>query len=387
MLCKQSREKILKYKFIESKDQLKDICEGLLKEKMIGVDLEADSMHCFKEKICLIQIASSTEAFLIDPFEFDDLSCFIDVLENHDVIKILHGSDFDVRSLDRDYNAKINNLFDTEIASRFLGVKERGLAALLKKNFDLDVDKKFQKEDWSKRPLQQDMIEYSVGDVAYLTKLYDIIKARLDEHKRYSWAKEEFELQASVRYESNHANPLFTKFKGAGKMDNRSLAALENLLQVRIKIAEQKDRPLYKVLSNASLMTMAYEKPVTVKNILKDRMLSKRQADMYGNLCVDAIVDAINLEHKDLPSYPKTRRPRRDPKVIERIDRLKKMREKLSISMGIEPGFLLNNAIIGSIAFKNPKDLEELLDVDQIRHWQVEAIGESILASLGHARL
>jgi ribonuclease D len=377
----------LKYKFIESKDQLETICESLLKEKMIGVDLEADSMHCFKEKICLIQIASSTEAFLIDPFEFDDLSPFIDVLESHDVIKIFHGSDFDVRSLDRDYNAKINNLFDTEIASRFLGVKERGLAALLKKHFDLDVDKKYQKEDWSKRPLRQEMIEYSVGDVTHLARLYDIIKSRLDEHKRYSWAKEEFELQANVRYESNHVNPLFTKFKGAGKMDNRSLAALENLLQVRIKIAEQKDRPLYKVMSNQSLMTMAYEKPVSVKQIVKDRIFSKRQADMYGDLCVDAIEAAIDLEHKDLPSYPKTRRPRRDPKVHERIERLKRMREKLSESMDIEPGFLLNNAIIGSISFNNPRTLDELLEVDQVRNWQVAAIGEDILRNLGHARL
>nr|MDA3791685.1 ribonuclease D [Desulfobacula sp.] len=126
------------YKFIESDAELTDVCEGLLKEKIIAVDLEADSMHCFKEKICLIQIASAKEAFLIDPFKIKEVSSFLNLLENNDVIKVFHGADFDIRSLDRDYKVQVNNLFDTEIACRFLGIKERGLAALLKRNFNVD---------------------------------------------------------------------------------------------------------------------------------------------------------------------------------------------------------------------------------------------------------
>ncbi|NOX34763.1 MAG: ribonuclease D [Deltaproteobacteria bacterium] len=376
----------MNYKFIGSDTELKSVCENLLKEKVIGVDLEADSMHCFKEKICLIQVASAKEAFLIDPFEIKDASPFLNVLENNDVIKVFHGSDFDIRSLDRDYTAKVNNLFDTEIASRFLGIKERGLAALLKKNFNVDVDKKFQKKDWAKRPLESDMIEYSVGDVKYLVKLHEIIHGRLVENGRYHWAKEEFELQEKVRYENNHMSPLFRKFKGAGKMDNRSLAALENLLQLRLLIASRKDQPLFKVLSNSSLMTMAMEKPVTIDKMLGIRALTRKQADMYGKLCVKAIVKAVNLEHKALPSYPKIKRPGKDILVLKRIENLKIMREKQSRSIGIEPGFLLNNALIGSIAFKNPATPEDLLKIDNVRHWQVEAIGENIILTLGCLR-
>ncbi|WP_457553651.1 ribonuclease D [Desulfobacula sp.] len=373
----------MKYKFIESDAELKNICDDLLKEKIIAVDLEADSMHCFKEKICLIQIASSSQAFLVDPFEIKEVSSFINLLENHDVIKVFHGSDFDIRSLDRDYQVQVNNLFDTEIACRFLGIKERGLAALLKQNFNVDVDKKFQKADWGKRPVRQEMIEYSVGDVAYLTKLHDIIHQKLLSNGRLSWAVEEFEIQAKVRYENNHIRPLFKKFKGAGKMDNRSLAVLENLLQVRLKIAEKKDRPLYKIMANASLMTMANEKPVTIDQMLRIRAISSKQADMYGDLCVEAIVNAMELEHKALPSYPKIRRPKKDVKVLKKIERLKKMREKVSGSMGIEPGFLLNNAMIASIAFENPATIEDLLAIDNLRHWQVETMGENILSCLG----
>ena len=374
----------MNYKFIESDAELKNVCDVLLKEKIIGVDLEADSMYCFKEKICLIQIATAKEAFLIDPFEIKELSSFINVLEKDDVIKVFHGADFDIRSLDRDYQARVKNLFDTEIACRFLGIKERGLAALLKRNFNVDADKKYQKADWGKRPLKLGMIEYCVGDVAYLTKLHDIIHQKLVAKGRLSWAKEEFEIQSRVRYENNHALPLFIKFKGAGKIDNRSLAVLENLLQVRIKIAQKKDQPLFKIISNSSLMTMACEKPVTIDQMLRIRAISPKQADMYGKLCVAAIVKAMELEHKDLPLYPKTRRPRRDASVQERIERLKKMREKLSHSMGIEPGFLLNNTVIGFIAFKNPATSEDLLKIENIRHWQVAAIGNDILSTLGY---
>ncbi len=376
----------MNYKFIESDVELKNVCDVLLKEKIIGVDLEADSMYCFKEKICLIQIATAKEAFLIDPFEIKEISSFIKVLENNDVIKVFHGADFDIRSLDRDYQAQVKNLFDTEIACRFLGIKERGLAALLKRNFNINADKKYQKADWSKRPLKQGMIEYCVGDVAYLTKLHDIIHQKLVAKGRLSWAKEEFEIQEQVRYENNHALPLFRKFKGAGKIDNRSLAVLENLLQVRIKIAQKKDQPLFKIISNASLMTMACEKPVTIDQMLRIRAISPKQAAMYGKLCVEAIVKAINLDHNALPSYPKTRRPRKDASVQKRIERLKKMREKLSITIGIEPGFLLNNALIGSIAFQKPATLEDLLKIENVRHWQVESIGENIISTLGHCK-
>ncbi len=107
---------------------------------------------------------------------------------------------------------------------------------------------------------------------------------------------------------------------------------------------------------------------------------------MYGNLCVEAIVKAMELSHEALPSYPKTRRPRKDMKIQDRIKRLKKMREKLSITIGIEPGFLLNNALIGSIAFQKPATLEDLLKIENVRHWQVEAIGGKIISTLGYCK-
>lgn len=343
-------------------------------------------MYCFKEKICLIQIAGKDQAFLVDPFLISDFSPFVALLEDQEMVKIFHGSDFDVRSLDRELGCRIENLFDTEIACRFLNVRERGLGALLKDHFDVFVDKKFQKVDWSRRPLKEEMIAYSVGDVAHLIALHDRIKERLEQVNRLSWAKEEFEAQASVHYESNHQLPLFKKFKGAGKLDNRTLAILENLLQVRMDMAAKKDLPLFKIMSNKSLLELATHRPKAIDTMISIRALSKKQADMYGHLCQEAIAFAMALPHGKLPAYPKIRLPRKSPQELDRINRLKKMREHASVSLGMEPGFLINNNLISAIAFENPRTQADLGQLGLLRNWQMEALGAEIIKTLGHNR-
>ena len=374
------------YQFVTTDKDLAQVCLKLQPCEIIGVDLEADSMHCFSEKICLLQIAGPNQAWLVDPFLINDFSPFSRILENPKIIKVFHGSDFDVRSLDRELSVEIENLFDTEIACRFLNIKARGLGALLKSFFNIDVDKKYQKEDWSKRPLKDDMIAYSVGDVATLVQLHDLLKGRLEKIGRLAWAQEEFGLQARVKYESNHSRPLFKRFKGAGKLDNRSLAVLEHLLEVRISQAEKKDLPPFKIMSNQSIMTMVQHRPGRVEAILKYRALSPKQVGMYGPLCVKAIETALALPHRELPSYPKTRMPRKSSQVLGRIDALKKMREAASLSLAMEPGFLINNNMIAAVAASKPSSLDDLLQISGMRNWQVEALGDKIMETLSQVR-
>ena len=374
------------YQFVTTDKDLAQVCLKLQPCEIIGVDLEADSMHCFSEKICLLQIAGPNQAWLVDPFLINDFSPFSRILENPKIIKVFHGSDFDVRSLDRELSVEIENLFDTEIACRFLNIKARGLGALLKSFFNIDVDKKYQKEDWSKRPLKDDMIAYSVGDVATLVELHDLLKGRLEKIGRLAWAQEEFGLQARVKYESNHSRPLFKRFKGAGKLDNRSLAVLEHLLEVRISQAEKKDLPPFKIMSNQSIMTMVQHRPGRVEAVLKYRALSPKQAGMYGQLCVKAIETALALPHRELPSYPKIRLPRKTSQVLGRIDALKKMREAASLSLAMEPGFLINNNMIAAVAASKPSSLDDLLQISGMRNWQVEALGDKIMETLSQVR-
>ncbi|MCK5101121.1 MAG: HRDC domain-containing protein [Desulfobacteraceae bacterium] len=370
------------YKYIDSNEEFEKFYATLKSEKIIAVDLEADSMHHFKEKVCLIQIAGTKSACVLDPLRVNDFSKLKILMEDENIEKVFHGSDFDIRSLDREYKIRVNNLFDSEIACKFLGAKERGLAALLKKYFKVNQDKKFQKKDWSQRPLPDEMISYSIVDVLYLIELAQILKQKLNDKRRLEWAKEEFLRQTQVRYEGNRSEYYFMKFKGAGKMDRKTLAVLESLLAMRVKIAEKRDLPLFKVLGAGEITQIAFTKPLTLNQLQTTRALSKRQQSMYGELCINAVNKALGLDEEKMPLYPKNNALRLNNIEHKRIKLLKKMREKKGEDLMLEQGFLINNALITKLAVKNPLTKEELGSIQQIRKWQIEALSDDILKVL-----
>lgn len=380
------KEKMLDYILIQNDHDLATTCDQLGRSREIAVDLEADSMHHFREKVCLIQLADSQGPVLADPLALTDMTPLKQLFENPAITKVFHGADFDVRSLDRDFSICVKNLFDTEIACRFLGIQKRSLAALLQKYFDLTVDKRFQKVDWSRRPLSDDMIVYSMNDVAYLVELKDILEKRLLESGRLHWAREEFDLQANVRHEPNDHEPLFLKFKGAGRMSRRSLAVLEHLLQMRQTISKAKDRPLFKVISAEAITRMAGTRPASMNQLKQARVLSTRQMSMYGEDCVQAITQGMELPEKDLPVYPKKRKPAIDPEVPGIIKALKQLREQASERLGIEPGFLINNTSIAALAIARPCSIEEMSAIESLRQWQIEALGKDLVETLQRFR-
>ncbi len=375
---------MIEYTLISSNEELKNLCRYLETYKQIAMDLEADSMHHFKERVCLIQVADPKRHHLIDPLTISDFSPLKPICENPSITKIFHGADFDIRSIDRDFGIKIDNLFDSEIACRFLGIQKRSLAALLKKHFNLNLDKRFQKTDWSQRPLSKQMIEYSLNDVAYLIELSEILKKKLIDVGRLEWAMEEFKLQTEVRYDGHEDTPLFMKFKGAGKMGKESLAILESLLQMRVKIAKEKNLPLFKIMSAESITTMTLRKPQSINELKQSNALSPKQLTMYGDKCIKAILKGVALSKDKMPSYPKKRMLESQLASPEKISSLKNLREYMSEKTGIEPGFLLSNATIAAVAVAQPSSEEELLDINGTRRWQVELLGKDMIKILNN---
>ncbi|MBF0302459.1 MAG: ribonuclease D [Desulfamplus sp.] len=370
---------MIEYTLISSNKDLKNQCRYLEIQKQIAMDIEADSMHHFKERVCLIQMADPERHYLIDPLTISDFSPLKPICENSAITKIFHGADFDIRSLDRDFDIKISNLFDTEIACRFLGIQKRSLAALLKKHFNLNLDKRFQKTDWSQRPLSKQMIDYSINDVAYLIELASILKKKLIDAGRLEWAMEEFQLQTEVRYDKNDEMPLFMKFKGAGKMGRESLAILESLLQMRVRIAKEKNLPLFKIISAESITAMTLRKPQSMNELKQSNALSPKQITMYGDRCIKAVVQGIAMSKEKMPSYPKKRVPEFQSTAPEKINALKNLRESMSLKTGIEPGFLMNNATIAAVAVALPSSEEEFLHINGTRQWQVELLGKEVI--------
>ena len=293
------------YQIVDTAAGLEKAVSALEQEKVIAVDMEADSMYHFKEKVCLIQLATEKTSVVVDPLQIKNFAPLSPLFSNPDIKKIFHGADYDVRSLYRDFKIKISNLFDTELACRFLGIKETGLKAVLRMFFEINIDKKYQKKDWSKRPLPEEMIEYASKDVIYLLPLAKILIQKLEEIDRLSWVLEECRNLSKVRPILPNEEPLFLKFKGAGRLKSRSLAVLEALLQYRKSVAEKKDKPLFKIIGNDSILKIATARPVTLRRLRGVNALSGRQISMYGKDLIKVVAGALKTTERELPVYPR----------------------------------------------------------------------------------
>ena len=372
----------ISYKMINSPSKLEDFVRTIENEKAVGVDLEADSMYHFKEKVCLVQMAAANINVVIDPLIVKDLSPLKPIFARRDICKIFHGADYDVRSLYRDFRITIHNLFDTELASRFLGVPETGLEAVLKKKFAVTLNKKFQRKDWSKRPLPPDMIAYAAEDARYLLPLARSLKAELDKKDRLGWVYEECEYLSRVRPITANDQPLYMNFKGAGKLDTRSLAVLEALLGFRREVARRKDKPLFRIFGNRSLAELAGKKPLDLTQLEKTGALSARQISMYGREVLTAIQDALKLPVEALPTFPRKKGPRVPLRVAGRVKALRSWRDKQVQKLAIDPALICTKALISSIALQRPLKLAELAAIKEMKNWQRKEFGRDIVRVL-----
>jgi len=370
------------FEFVDTPSGLDVVFKALRGVDTIAVDLEADSMFHFKEKVCLIQIASLDHLFIVDPIRVRDLSVLKPLFGNHRIKKVFHGSDYDVRSLFRDFDIVIHNLFDTELASRFLGFQQSGLDAMLQNFFNVKLEKKYQKKDWSMRPLPEAMITYAAKDVHHLLPLAKLLKKDLSEKKRLAWVEEECDLLSKVRPNATKTEPLFLSFKGAGRLAPEDLAVLEALLAWRKRAARKKDLPLFKVIGNNTLLTLVRIKPRTREDLEKSRALSTKQASMYGRQLLEAIGNGLKTPGDCLPIYPRTRTPRLPESKIRIAKKLKKWKDKKAAGLAIDPALVLNKSQTMDIARVSPTDIRGLDAITSLKTWQVREFGEDILGCI-----
>ncbi len=376
----------LYYQIIDTEPGLEDFTRTLQTEKAVAVDLEADSMYHFREKVCLVQLATEKTNVIIDSLQVSDLSPLESFFLCHDIKKVFHGADYDVRSLNRDFNIEINNLFDTQIACRFLGIKETGLEAVIRNWFNVILDKKFQRKDWSKRPLPEDMMEYAAKDVIYLVPLANILEKELEKKGRLSWVYEECEYLSRVRYSLSDKDPLYLRFKGAGRLSRRELAVLESLLQFRKSIAEKKDKPPFKIIGNDSIMKIVKSRPVNLRGLEKVKALSPKQIRLHGTEVVEAVKKGLKIPENELPVYPRKKAPKIFPPVPKRIKALKRWRDATAQVLEIDPYVFFNNSLINAIAVQNPSDANDLVMVKEMKNWQQNAFGADIVRVIKKAK-
>ena len=365
---------------ITSTEALARLVAEIGKEPVIACDLEADSLHHYQERICLIQIATPHRAAIVDPLAFADLSPLAAILADPAIRKVFHGADYDIRSLYRDYAMEVNNLFDTMIACQFLGEPAVGLAAVLKKRFGVELDKKYQKADWSKRPFSREMIEYAMKDTSLLITFYSQLEGELRAKGRLAWVEEESDIVSGVRAACRDNEPLFLRFKGAAKLKPRALAVLEELLRYRDERAKKKDVPPFRILGNELLRTLADHHPRTPADFSGIAGLTQKLVELYGRGILKAVADGLSIPADRLPRYPSTERQLRDSVQEERLKRLKEWREVKAADLGLSVGLVANNSLLEGLSEAAPDSMESLAAC--LKRWQMKEFGAELLELL-----
>ena len=374
-------------RYIASSQALTEFVSDVRRVPRIAVDTEAASFHRYRDRIYLLQISTETQTALIDPLAVADLTLFGQVLADPKIEKTLHDADYDLRVIDRDYGFRATRLFDTRIAAQLAGEPAIGLAALLEKYLGLKLEKEHQKADWSMRPLTPPMLAYAAGDTQHLLALRDALERRLRELGRFEWAAEEFVVLENLRWTgvSNTDPDGYLRVKGAKGLPPRSLAAFRELHQWRESVAEREDKAPFRIIGNDSLLAVSRAMPQTQADLVRIKELPGSLARRHGDALLDGVAAARALAEADLPRVERTQRPQKDQGFDERVDKLKAARNRIATERGLDPGVLCGRTTLEAVARARPTNRAGLAQVTELRRWQVDVLGDALLAALAPA--
>jgi len=350
--------------------------------KELALDTEGASFHRFLDRIYLLQISTRDRSAIIDPLPIGSPAKLGELLQSNAVEVVFHDADYDLRLLHQDYGWHVTNIFDTRIASQLLGIKSFGLAALLEQFFDVKLDKKHQRADWSMRPLSHDMLEYAAQDTRYLLQLKDHMKGELERHGRLHWAQEEFARLEGTRWEAEESMEGFLRLKGARDLSRRELAVLREVANWRDTVAAQLDRATFRVMGNEVLFELARRTPRSVSELGALKGMPKGMIDRAGSDIVAAVRRGIEVPEADLPKFPKGQRWNKDRDFDDRVARLKSVRDAAATRLELDPGVLCSRERLESIARSGAKSIEELAAVPDLRRWQIEEMGQRFVRAL-----
>jgi ribonuclease D len=350
--------------------------------KELALDTEGASFHRFLDRIYLLQISARERSAIIDPLPIGSPAKLGDLLLSKDVEVVFHDADYDLRLLHQDYGWHVTNIFDTRIASQLLGIKSFGLAALLEQFFDVKLDKKHQRADWSMRPLPPDMLEYAAQDTRYLLQLKDQMKAELVRRGRLHWAQEEFARLEGTRWEAEESMEGFLRLKGARDLSRRELAVLREVANWRDTVAAELDRATFRVMGNETLFELARLTPRSVSELAAIKGMPKGMIERAGGDIVAAVRRGIEVPEAELPKFPKGQRWNKDRDFDEKVARLKSVRDAAATRLELDPGVLCSRERMENVARSGAKSVEELAAVPDLRRWQIEEMGAGFIAAL-----
>ena len=347
---------------ITSARQLSDLIAQITPHSRVALDTEADSLHCYREKLCLVQISIPKRDMIVDPLAKIDLAPLREVLADKELI--LHGADYDLRLLRRNLNFVPKKIFDTVIAARMVGIREFSLAALVKRFFDVELVKGSQKANWAQRPLSAKMAEYAINDTHYLLPLAERLEAELETRGRMKWFRQSCQRaleQATIDRERD-ADEAW-RISGAGALRGRASAVLRELWNWREREAEAADRPPFHILQNRELIQssekFAHGETPDYKHFSDRRRRVFREAAQRG----------LNLPEKDWPVRLRRSGTRPTAETVKRTEKLRHNRDHAAKELHVEASFIAPRATLETIAAD--QSCADALLVE----WQRKAIG------------
>lgn len=369
-------------RWVRTADELDELVDELAGCRAIGIDTEADSLHHYVEKVCLVQLtAFGGASWLVDPLALRDLSPLAPILADASVLKVVHGGDNDVTSMRRDFSFTFRSMFDTSIAARLLGDTEVGLQALVRNELGIELSKGSQRDDWSKRPLTAKQEAYALADVAHLMALAARLTDRLAAAGRTEWAREEFEALASLPPAQKRTSPDdFRRIKGSAKLSRRQQAVLRELWAWREERAAAADRPPFKIVGPEILLAIAEQSPTTIDEVASALSSYPRQRSEI-EVVFAAIQRGLELADDELPAREQGERTTVSAAVRRRIEALRTWRDKQAKESRLDPAIVMPSRLIERIALAGPRTIAELAAIEGIRQWRVTEWGPALLAT------
>jgi ribonuclease D len=374
-------------RWIRTLAELDSLVLSLAGAALIAVDTEADSLHHYPGKLCLMQIADDRgRAHLVDPLALPTLAPLSPLFADPRIEKVLHAADNDLAYLKRLHGFTVASLFDTAVAARFLGAKALGLDGLLKEYLGVEPVKSRQKDDWSRRPLTIEQEAYALNDVLHLLPLRARLLDELRAKGRETWVEEECAALAALELPDKASDPdAYLGLKGAKDLDRRGWAVLRELYQAREAIALTLDRPPFMIIGHETLVALAATRPHTLEAVLGVPGCSSRVVQRAGPAILEAVKRGEALPDAELPVRRPVPRPHVPAATRRRAEALRAWRANAARGLALDPGALLPQRVIDRLAIEPPRDLAELEQVEGVRRWRVTVFGPELLKALASA--
>ena len=371
-------ERARQFLWVDEPAQLQELASRLSTESRVAVDLEADSLYRYRERICLVQLCSSGVTALVDTLALGDLQPLRPMLEDASKEKVFHGADYDLRLLKAVAGINPRGVFDTMVAAQCLGVRQLGLSDLLEARLGVRLEKKFQRADWGKRPLPQAMVQYAVEDTCYLLALRDSLACELEARGRMEWARGHF-LNLEKIEPLRREPPDALRTHGARQLDDQGRAVLQALLEWREEEARRRDAPVFKILSTETLVLLAKERPRNLQAMLKTSGITRKVLNLWGEALARAIEEGLRRPPIPLPRVPSYRQ--NPPGSRRRLLALKEIRDQKANQEGLPPGLLCPNSVLQALAITPPGEIQRRME-ELLRPWQLGLLGSAFVQAL-----